>query len=312
MKTRVLCVALCALTVFLMMGSVCSMYHAMTPHGQNNISTVLRLASYAADNHPSTMAAQYFAAMVNQQTHGRIRIQVISDGELGEEEAAMEQLCFGGIAFAIVNCLSMSDDMIAAGGDGTLIPDRGTLNMQRLDMLCTFEPDYRCIANSGALLSSDGQCAGVRVGAHTSAVLAERLERLGMDVVPYTGGDLVSSVYYGYIDGLELPLMVYATEEYAKTLPYLSLYNGPASTDVLLSSQVSMGSLSAEDQRIIRACAAEAAQYQRQIIGRRQDEAVAALKGKGVKFYPPETANVPSSDWPLFRSRFIGGGNTDE
>lgn len=312
MKTRVFCVALCALTVFLMIGSVYSMYHAMSPHGQDNISTVLRLASYAAGDHPSTMAAEYFADLVDEQTQGRIRIQVISGGELGTEAAAMEQLSFGGIAFAIVNCLSMDEEMVASGGDGTLIPDKGKLGMQRLDMLCSFEPDFRCIAGSKELITDGAQCAGMRIGAYSCRILTRQLEKMGMEVLPYTGEEIVGSVYYGYIDGLELPLMVYATEEYAKTLPYLSLYAGPAATDVLLSSQVSMGSLPAEDQKIIRECAAGAARYQRQIAGAQQDKAVAELRGKGVKFYPPETANVPSSDWKLFRSRFIGGGNKDE
>lgn len=308
MRMRVLCVMLCALTVFLMIGSVYGMYRAIMPREQNT-STVLRLASYAAEDHPSTMAAEHFAGLVGQRTHGRIRIQVVSGGELGDEAAAMEQLGFGGIAFAIVNCLSLGEDMTQEGEDGVLIPDGDALDMELIDILCGFEPDYRCIANSKSLIASDAGCEGMNIGAYTSGVLTDRLTELGMNVVPYTSGDLVSSVYYGYLDGLELSLMVYATEEYAKTLPYLSLYSGPASTDVLLCSEVSLGSLPAEDQKIIRECAAGAAQYQKEIIGGRQNEAVADLRGRGVKFYPPEVANVPAADWALFRGRFIGGGN---
>ena len=150
------------------------------------------------------------------------------------------------------------------------------------------------------------------IGANSAPILSDRLGDLGFNVLPYTGADVVSSVHYGYLDGMELPLMVYATEEYAKTLPYLSLYRGPAAADVLLCSQVSMGSLSAEDQRIIRACAEETAAYQASIMGGEQTRAVANLKGKGVKFYPPEMANLPSSDWDLFGGRFIGGGLTNE
>lgn len=309
-KIRLFCVMLCILTASLMMTSTRGVFEAMTPHGQN-VATVLRLSCYAAPAHPSTMTAKYFASLVDDQTGGRIRIQVVPSGELGGEVAAMEQMSFGGIAFAIVNCLSMEDKMLAAGGDGTLVPDRSALGMQRIDMLCSFAPDYRCIANSKELIASDAQCAGLNVGAHTTGILTEKLGALGMNALPYAG-DVVGSVHYGYLDALELPLMVYATENYDKTLPYLSIFSGPASPDVLLASQVSMGGLSAEDQRVVRLCAAKAAQYQKTILQELQNRAVASLRAKSVRFYPPEMANLPVADWARFQSRMIGGGMTNE
>ena len=290
--------------------SMREMFEAMTPHEQN-VATVLRLSCYASKTHPSAMTAEYFASLVESQTDGRIHIQVVPSGELGGEMEAMEQMSFGGIAFAIVNCLSMEDGMLAAGGDGTLVPDRSALGMRRVDMLCSFAPDYRCIANSKELITSDAQCAGLNIGAHTSGILTERLASLGMNALLYAG-DVVGSVYYGYLEALEVPLMVYATEDYDKTLPNLSLFAGPASPDVLLASQVSMGGLTAEDQKIIRACAAKAVQYQKTILRELQNRAVADLRGKGVRFYPPEMANLPVTDWPRFQSRMIGGGMTNE
>lgn len=310
MKTRLFCIALCVLTLLLTSFSMREIFEAMTPHGQS-VGTVLRLSCYVSKTHPSAMAAEHFASLVETQTDGRIHIQVVPSGELGGETEAMEQMSFGGIAFAVVNCLSMEEGMLAAGGDGTLVPDRAALDMRRVDMLCSFAPDYRCIANSKALITSDAQCAGLNIGAHTSGILTERLAALGMNALPYTG-DVVGSVYYGYLDALELPLMVYATEDYDKTLPNLSLFAGPASPDVLLASQVSMGGLTAEDQKVIRTCAAKAVQYQKTILRELQNRAVADLRGKGVRFYPPEMANLPAADWPRFQSRMIGGGMTNE
>lgn len=306
-KTRIFCIALCVLTIMLMISSVTGMQAAMTPHEQS-LSTVLRLACYADDSHPSTMTAQYFAALVNQQTHGRIRIQVVPGSDLGDEAAAVEQLGFGGIAFAIVDCLSLPEDMLAGGSTNAMTISLQALDLQRLDLLGSFAPDYRCIASSRALITSAEACEGVSIGAYTPEFLTDKLESYGFSIVPYSG-DLVSSVYYGYIDSVELSLMAYATEDYAKTLPYLSFYDGPLAPDVLLASQVSMGNLAGDDQRIIRECAVEAAQYQRTIIAREQGVAIENLKGSGVSFYPPEIANMPPADWAALRSRFIGGGH---
>ncbi|MBQ7887556.1 MAG: hypothetical protein IJ313_11800 [Clostridia bacterium] len=310
MRTRIFCIALCVLTILLMLCSVQGMKEAMTPQGQP-MSTVLRLACYTDESHPSTVTAQYFAELVSRQTQERIRIQVMPENNLGDESAAVEQLEFGGIAFAIVNCLSLSDDMLANGSDGTITLNTQALDLQRLDNLASFRPDYRCIASSEALITSDAECVGVNVGAYTAKHLTDRLKGYGFTIVPYSG-DLVSSVYYGYIDSVELSLMTYATEDYSKTLPYLSFYDGLLAPDVLLASQVSMGNLAGDDQRIIRQCAMEAAQYQQTVIAEQQGVAIANLKGSGVEFYPPEIDSIPPADWDMLRGRFIGGGREDE
>lgn len=307
MKARIFCIALCIITVFLVAFGVRGMYTAVLP-AENSIDTVLRLASYAAQEHPTAMAAEYFAALVNQQTYGRIRIQVVNRGELGDEVAAVEQLSFGGIAFAMVDCLSMSEGTVFIDENGVVFPDPQMLDMQRLSVLGTLEPDFRCIASSRGMITSAEDCAGLSIGAYTTPLLADQLNVYGFEVVPYSGRDLLSSVYYGYLDSVELSLMNYATENYAQALPYLTLYEGPQSPDLLLCSQVSMGNLPADDQRIIRECAAKAVQYHRAILREMQMKAAADLTEKGVRFYPEEIGRRPSTEWKTLLSRLTGGG----
>ena len=291
MKTRILCIALCIATALLMIGSVRSIYGAAVTQ-TDGVTTVLRLASYADGGHPSTLAARYFAERVGERTNGRISIQVVEDGELGEEKATVEQLEFGGIAFAVVCCLAMPEDTLAEHEDGTLTLDPDALDMHRLKLFGEFAPDYRCIANSSGLLTDRARCTGVSVGAaYTSERLLGVLGRYGFDVVPHSGGDLVGSLHYGYLDAMELSLMSYATKSYAQALPYLSVYDGPRAPDVLLASQVSMGKLPAEDQRIIRECAGEAAQYQQASLSAWQAEAVSQLVRKNVQIYPQAFAD---------------------
>ena len=310
-KTRILCIALCILTAFLMVRSSQNVYEAMSPHGQST-ATVLRLSCYASEEHPSALSAQYFAELVDEKTEGRIRIQVVSGAELGSDEAAIEQLGFGGIAFAVVNTLSGPSSMVRLSGGKTCSLDREMLDRQRISLLGSFSPDYRCIASSRGLITSAAECRGMNIGAYSSGLLEEGLEQYGFSVMPLSRGDAVSSVHYGYIDSVELALMSYATEEYAKTLLYLSFYDGLIAPDVLLCSQVSMGNLAAEDQLIIRKCALYAETYQKTILRERQDSAAAKLIEQGVAFYPEEIPHMPSSQWETLRGRFIGGGITYE
>lgn len=61
---------------------------------------VLRYADNQPEGYPTTLAAQYFAQLVEERTEGRIRIRVYCDGELGSEVSVLEQLRFGGIDMA--------------------------------------------------------------------------------------------------------------------------------------------------------------------------------------------------------------------
>lgn len=306
MKHRIFYILLCLLTAVLMINSGYSMYSAAT-NQNDSTATVLRLACYGGEDHPSTITAQYFAKQVNQRTHGRIDIQVIPSSQLGSEEETIEQLDFGGIAFSIVNCLSLPDELCIRKPDSAaLTVDAKKLSLFRFELLSEFAPDYRCIASNQELLTHTSQCKNQKIGTYTTGNLQSVLERCGFEVLPYSSNNLIGSIHYGYIDCVELPFMYYATEEYAKSLPYLSFYDAPMAPDVLLASQVSMGNLLSEDQKIIRNCAKKVAQYQRAILNARQDAAASQLQKSGVKFYPPEIPYKHSIDWVTLGYQFIG------
>ena len=50
---------------------------------------------------PTTQGAQYFADLVQQQTGGKVVIQVKANGEYGSEQQVWEQLAIGGVDFAV-------------------------------------------------------------------------------------------------------------------------------------------------------------------------------------------------------------------
>lgn len=308
MKTRVFCIVLCALTILLVIFGVRGMYEAVAP-SVSGIDTVLRLACYAPENHPTALAAQYFASLVDRQTGGHIRIQVISGGEPGEETEALEQLSFGGIAFALVDCLSLDEKMVHMNEDGSVFPDSQLMDLQRLSVIGSFEPDFRCIASSKGLITAEEDCRGLSIGAYTNSVLTDQLALYGFSVLPYSGHDLLSSVYYGYFDTVEMSLMNYAAENYAQVLPCVTLYDGPQAPDLLLCSQVSMGNLPSDVQRVIRECAAKAVQYHRTILWRHQMAAVVRLREMGIRFYPEEILKRPATEWRELCSRLTEGGN---
>ena len=61
---------------------------------------VLTYADNQPAGYPTTQGAQYFADLVQQQTGGKVVIQVKANGEYGSEQQVWEQLTIGGcVAF---------------------------------------------------------------------------------------------------------------------------------------------------------------------------------------------------------------------
>ena len=70
---------------------------------------ILRYADNQPQDYPTTLAAEYFAQLVEERTQGRILIRVYSNGVLGSENSVFEQVQFGGIDFTRVSVGTLSE-----------------------------------------------------------------------------------------------------------------------------------------------------------------------------------------------------------
>lgn len=68
-----------------------------------------------AENHPkdypTTLGAFEFAELVEEKSNGRIVIDVVYDGKLGDELSVIKQLKFGGIDFARASISPLSNEV---------------------------------------------------------------------------------------------------------------------------------------------------------------------------------------------------------
>ena len=163
MKTRICCILLSLLAACITGAGLWAMYRAVQPEtAEQNV--VLRLATCTNEHHPNTETAHYFARLVQQKTNGQVHIQVIGNGDLGDEKASVEQLEFGGIAFSMVNCFALSDEGLAVNETG-LKPNREKLNANRVEVLATLAPDKRGLASGEAMPQTISARKEIRIGA---------------------------------------------------------------------------------------------------------------------------------------------------
>ena len=81
---------------------------------------VLTYADNQPAGYPTTQGAQYFADLVQQQTGGRVVVQVKVNGEYGSEQQVWEQLAIGGVDFARVSLSVAADDLRISTGMPTI------------------------------------------------------------------------------------------------------------------------------------------------------------------------------------------------
>lgn len=274
-------ISLCLLTA----ASVLFAFSGMPEEEWKN-QTMLRMSVPYERNHPTGKAAEYFAGLVEEESGGEIAISVTYDTEPGSEKEIVTQLQFGGIAIAAVNYFSLCEEIpeidkfmgaygspeeAMEGYQGLAGEIQEYLSRERLEILSCYRPDYRCVATKERP-ESPGDFTGMRLHAAKVPSLSEYLVGLGAEIENFERTDLFRAVDSGYIDGSEMPLLLYKRAGYDKVMPYVWIYGDFLAPDMLVASTVSLGNLSDEQRRILFRCAQETEEFQIRAMIEAQEE----------------------------------------
>lgn len=248
--------------------------------------TMLRMSVPYEKSHPIGMAATYFANLVQEESHGELEIAVTYHTEPGSEKEIVTQLQFGGIAFAAVNYFGLCEEIpeinrfiaqYESPGEAQVGFQQQTeaiqeyLSKERLEILSIYRPDYRCIASKQEPVRP-GDFSGMKIHATKASALSVYLLKLGAEIENYERTDLLRAVDSGFIDGCEMPLLLYNRAGYDKVMPYVWVYEEFLVPDLLVASTVSLGNLTDEQQKILMKCAQETERYQMEALVQAQKE----------------------------------------
>lgn len=242
--------------------------------------TMLRMSVPYEKNHPTGMAAEYFAGLVGEESNGELEISVTYNTEPGSEKEIVTQLQFGGIAIAAVNYFGLceafpeinryvgtygSPEEAQAGFHGQTEAIQEYLSKERIEILSFYRPDYRCIASNKEPVAP-GNYAGMKIHATKASTLSMYLLKLGAEIENFERTDLLRAVDSGFVDGAEMPLLLYNRAGYDKVMPYVWIYEDFLVPDVLVVSTVSLGNLTDEQQKLLVQCAQKTEEYQLQVL----------------------------------------------
>lgn len=258
--------------------------------------TMLRMSVPYERNHPTGAAAEYFAALVKEESGGALEIAVTYHTEPGSEKEIVTQLQFGGIAVAAVNYFDLCEEIpeinrfigsyaspeeAQAGFQQQKDEIQEYFSKERMEILSCYRPDYRCIASKAGREEAN-DFTGFKIHATKASALSVYLLKLGAEIENYERTDLLRAVDSGVVDGSEMPYLLYRRAGYDKVMPDVWIYKDFLVPDLLVASTVSLGNLTDGQQKLLRDCAQKTEEFQAEALIQAQEELEMALKDRGI------------------------------
>ena len=285
---------------------------AITYHENNTPTEVqgevmwFKLAETYSEDFPTSLADKEFARIVKEKTNGRINIEVVTTGMLGDEEYAIEKVQGGFIDFARANTFSLTESIpelnvfqlpyIFNGGGhmwrvleseiGTEILYSNEMSESNLVGLCWYDGGQRSFYATTPL-SSMADLAVKNIRVQGSQIMAETVSTIGAIPNPMPFNEVYSALKEGVIDGAENTFLSYLLTHHYEVAPYYICDGHTRIPEILIASKATMDGLTLEDQQAIKEAAWESMYFQRQKWAEESEKAKAELLAAGCTILYP-------------------------
>lgn len=292
---------------------------------ENIPELILRYADNQPEDYPTTKAAEYFARLVEERTHGKIVIRVYPNGELGDESRVLEQVQFGGIDMTRISMGTLSDyypdievlslpylyddaDHMWRVLDGEI--GRSFLASSRqagVIGLSWYDAGARSFYTREQISSLE-DLKGLKIRVQESDLMHRMVECLGAVPVEIQYGEVYSALQTGKIDGAENNWPSYESTGHFEAAPYFLLDEHSRLPEMQIISTVAWDKIAGIDEdyvTIVMECAKESALYERQLWKEREEESeerVRDLGGTVTELTDAELQKFREAVQPLYES----------
>ena len=244
---------------------------------------VFSYAENQEEDYPTTLAGKYFAQLVEERTHGRIRILVQHGGKRGDESQVVEQLKYGGVDFARVSLSELTDEIpklnvlqmpylyrdsehmwkVLDGEIGQHFLD--VISETQLVGLSWYDGGARNFYTVNQSIRTLEDLSGMKIRVQDSNLMADMVEALGAEPVRQAYSEVYSMLERHEVDGAENNWPSYESTQHYEVAGYITMDEHTRVPEIQLCSKHTWEKLSKEDQEIIAECARESAIYQREL-----------------------------------------------
>jgi len=281
-------------------------------------ATEFRSADIHPDDYPTVLAVRHMGEELSKATNGKHSIKVFSKSALGIEKDTIEQTKLGAIAMTRVNVAPMNNICAA-----TMVPTmpflfRSTEHMRKvLDGAIGDEILKDCEAqgfiglafyDSGARsmytvkkpVKTLADAKGLKVRVQQSDLWVSLLEAMGANATPMPFGEVYTALKTGLVDAAENNYPSYESSRHFEVARFYNKTEHSLAPEILLFSKKIWDTLSADEQKQIRAAAKESVTYMRKLWDEREEKSLAIVKAAGVQIVEVDKASFQAAMKPVY------------
>lgn len=230
--------------------------------GEIDETIVIKYAHTDSEQRTTHIAAEWFKDYMNEQTDGKVKVEIYPNGQLGDDEELLKGIKLGTIQMYVgignagliagekANITelpfvysSYNDWKIGTFEKGGLDIFNQTLEGSGLVCLDLQYSGLKSVISSKKLYTSMDDFKGFKIRVTPSDLNIAIWEALGASPTPVSWGEVYTSLSQGTIDGLDHSLGVMVDYKFHEVAKYITLTNHTSSPFTLLCSQDFLDSL---------------------------------------------------------------------
>lgn len=235
----------------------------------------LRAADNQPEDYPTVVGLRAMADYLNENSSGRIQMEVFAGGQLGDERSTIEQAQLGVIDIVRTSTSPVGEFYTPMGvyslpyifrdeehfvnvlqGE---VGEELLAGLEQADLvgLAYYDSGSRNFYTTDTPIRSVEDLQGLRIRTQQSQVVLDMMELLGAEPVPMAFGEVYSSLQTGVIDGAENNFPSYGPfgVRHYEVAPYYTLDGHARVPEVVMISKSTWDRLSPEDQQLVREAA---------------------------------------------------------
>lgn len=305
MKQSIILVLVAALCLSLFAG--CGSAPAQSPSGEAGDSgydsITLTMAVNGTDTQIDTRVANYFKALVEEETQGSVVIEVYPNDQLagGNATKGIEMIADGStdLAAYATSVLSVLDERLSIGtipwmfnnytearetiDAGGLAYYDSVLQEQGITAIGSFHNGFRQLTNSKHAVTAPEDLKGLKIRVPGSEVYMNFFKAFGADPVAMNWSEVFTALQQGTIDGQENGVSITSTSGVVEVQKYMTIWNYTYENDLFLANSTLWNSLSESTRAMLTEKAVEACNWGRDQVEAEQDTLIAEFEEQGME-----------------------------
>lgn len=277
--------------------------------------------SGVSDDDKYQSLANYFAKYVSDYSDGKIKIEVVGGGGLGDERTMLEGMSLGTTDMAILTnstlCQFVEEYMIlelpylftnrfAANEFFTSTDlldsmDQKLRDEQNCVVLARAECGLRHCVNNDHPYNTVDDLKGVKMRTMESEMPLAIFKAFGANPTPLAWSDCFTAVQQKTIDAVEIPINSIYSDGYYEICKYISLTAHQYASSLICMSDDLYSDLSDAEKDIISKAAKQAAQDQIQFLNDSEAEMIQKMKDNGCEINEPDLTSFKEAVEPVYQ-----------